>query len=96
MGTKFYLTRQPTGNMIDGFDPEPMDLYETQLSTEEFMRRTADYLNHHQPWEFTPMNLPLNDTTHILMLVDRNSGVDKEGIAFWENLLGPLKFLETS
>lgn len=94
MSTKFYLTRQPAGNPIDGFDPEPMYLYETPLSTVEFMRRISDYLNSHQPWEFTPMNLPLNETTKMLMLVDRDSTVDMEGVAFWENLLGEVKPLE--
>lgn len=95
MSTKFYLTRQPTGNMLDGFDPEPMYLYETSLTKEEFMRRTTEYLNSHQPWEFTPMNLPLDENTAILMLVERDSKVDMDGVEFWENLLGDLRLLET-
>lgn len=95
MNTKFYLARQPLGNEIDGYEPEPTHLYETSLTSGELLNRTVDYLAENKSAGFTPMNISSGKDHRYLMLIDRDSFVDKEGVAFWENLLGEITLISS-
>ncbi|MBC9704813.1 MAG: hypothetical protein H9W81_07535 [Enterococcus sp.] len=94
MSTKFYLTREPLGNEIDGFEPEPAHLYETALEPSDFIGKTSEYLRANTPWEFSPMNITSAPEKRYLMLVKRGTAVDDKGLEFWENLFGPLTALD--